>query len=100
MNNEILESSNEIKNAVSLIKDGILHSQQRVLAAINQEQLALYHAIGRFISMNTRKKKWGQVSSRPSALNYVKSYPASEVSPHQALNGVNKRYTNRFGQGL
>lgn len=59
MNNEILESSNEIKNAVSLIKDAILHSQQRALAAINQEQLALYYAIGRFISMNTRKKNWG-----------------------------------------
>lgn len=59
MSNEVLESSNEIKNAVCLIKDAILHSQQRALTAINQEQLALYYAIGRFISVNTRKKNWG-----------------------------------------
>jgi hypothetical protein len=59
MSNEVLESSNEIKNAVCLIKDAILHSQQSALTAINQEQLALYYAIGRFISINTRKKNWG-----------------------------------------
>ncbi|MBR4293762.1 MAG: hypothetical protein IKT53_02080, partial [Bacteroidaceae bacterium] len=37
-----------------------MHSQQRALAAINQEQLALYYGIGRFVSMNTRNKNWGK----------------------------------------
>ena len=40
----------ELTNAVQAIKGVILQSQQRTLAAINQEQLALYYGIGRFVS--------------------------------------------------
>jgi predicted nuclease of restriction endonuclease-like (RecB) superfamily len=50
----------ELINAVQTIKGAILQSQQRALAAINQEQLALYYGIGRFVSMNTRNKNWGK----------------------------------------
>ena len=50
----------ELTNAVQTIKGAILQSQQRALAAINQEQLALYYGIGRFVSMNTRNKNWGK----------------------------------------
>lgn len=50
----------ELNNAVKTIKGAILQSQQRALAAINQEQLALYYGIGRFVSMNTRNKNWGK----------------------------------------
>ena len=50
----------ELTNAVQIIKDAILQSQQRALSAINQEQLALYYAIGRYVSRNTRNKNWGK----------------------------------------
>ena len=50
----------ELTNAVQAIKGAILQSQRRALAAINQEQLALYYGIGRFVSMNTRNKNWGK----------------------------------------
>ena len=50
----------ELTNAVQAIKGAILQSQQHALAAINQEQLALYYGIGRFVSMNTRNKNWGK----------------------------------------
>ena len=53
-------ASNELSNAVQVIKGAILQSQQRALKAINQEQLALYYGIGRYISVNTRKKNWGK----------------------------------------
>jgi predicted nuclease of restriction endonuclease-like (RecB) superfamily len=52
-------SNNELLNAVQMIKDAILQSQQRALKSINQEQLALYFGVGRFISQNTRNKNWG-----------------------------------------
>lgn len=52
-------SNNELLNAVQVLKDAILQSQQRALKSINQEQLALYFGIGRFISQNTRNKNWG-----------------------------------------
>jgi predicted nuclease of restriction endonuclease-like (RecB) superfamily len=50
----------ELTNAVQAIKGAILQSQQHALAAINQEQMALYYGIGRFVSMNTRNKNWGK----------------------------------------
>ena len=53
---------NEIKeyqNAVEVIKTAILQSQARAIRGVNQEQLALYYGIGRYISENTRNKNWG-----------------------------------------
>ena len=47
-------------SAVQVIKEAILQSQQRALRAVNQEQLALYYGIGRYVSLNTRKKNWGK----------------------------------------
>jgi predicted nuclease of restriction endonuclease-like (RecB) superfamily len=55
----IASAGSELNNAVQVIKDAILQSQQRALKAINQEQLALYYGVGRYISVNTRKKNWG-----------------------------------------
>ena len=49
-----------IQQAVSTIKTAILQSQLRALTAVNQEQLALYFGIGRYISIHTRSKNWGQ----------------------------------------
>lgn len=51
--------SNDVQVAVSAIRTAILQSQARAVKAINQEQLALYYGIGRFISANTRNKNWG-----------------------------------------
>ena len=56
------QNSNDIRqaaNAVSILKTAILQSQARAAKAVNQEQLALYYGIGRYISANTRNKFWG-----------------------------------------
>ena len=47
------------KSAVDVIKTAILQSQARAAKAVNQEQLALYFGIGRYISENTRNNGWG-----------------------------------------
>jgi hypothetical protein len=57
-------------NAVQVIKAAILQSQQRALKAINQEQLALYYGIGRYVSTNTRKKNW-RIIIRQSKLTNI-----------------------------
>lgn len=49
-----------ITSAVSVIKTAILQSQARAAKAVNQEMLALYFGIGRFISANTRNRNWGK----------------------------------------
>ena len=51
--------SQEVSAAVCMIRSAILQSQERAIKAVNQEQLALYFGIGRFISSNTRNKNWG-----------------------------------------
>ena len=56
---KVLENT-ELSNAVQVIKSAILQSQQRALVAVNQEQLALYYGIGRFLSENTRNRNWGK----------------------------------------
>lgn len=55
--------SNELQNitsVVNVIKTAIMQSQARAAKAVNQEMLALYYGIGRFISANTRNKNWGK----------------------------------------
>lgn len=57
------EMNNEIQNitsAVNIIKTAILQSQTHAAKAVNQEMLALYFGIGRFISANTRNRNWGK----------------------------------------
>lgn len=46
--------------AVNQIRAAILQSQERAVKAVNEEQLALYYGIGRFISANTRNRNWGK----------------------------------------
>lgn len=53
-------TSHDIKTAVQVIKTAILQSQARAAKAVNQEMLALYYGIGRFISANTRNRNWGK----------------------------------------
>lgn len=53
--NEIQQTA----DAVNVLKTAILQSQARAVKAVNQEQLALYYGIGRYISANTRNKNWG-----------------------------------------
>jgi hypothetical protein len=50
----------QYQSAVDVIKTAILLSQARAAKTVNQEQLALYFGIGRYVSANTRKKNWGK----------------------------------------
>lgn len=53
------KSINAYDTAVSVIKAAILKSQARAAQAVNQELLALYYGIGKYISLNSRECKWG-----------------------------------------
>ena len=77
--------SQEVTSAISTIRSAILLSQERAVKAINQEQLALYYGIGRFISANTRNKNWGKgviegISNRlKQELPGIKGYSVSSL---------------------
>ena len=53
------DRNKQATDAVDILKSAILQSQTRAVKAVNQEQLALYYGIGRYISANTRNKNWG-----------------------------------------
>ena len=63
--------STQYNEAVQQIKGAILKSQAKALAAVNQEQLALYYGIGRYISFNTRKGFGGRMPSLLLAVSLV-----------------------------
>lgn len=46
--------------AVETIKTAILQGQYEAAKGVNRIQLAVYFGIGKYISLNTRKKFWGQ----------------------------------------
>ena len=58
--NYMADEIRKYQNAVDIIKTAILQSQARAAKAVNQEQLALYYGIGRYVSANSRKKNWGK----------------------------------------
>ena len=58
MSNKVIQMTSELRVAVQTIKTAILQSQARAVKGVNQEQLALYYGVGRYISENTRNPKW------------------------------------------
>lgn len=56
---EILEISKDYIQAVKAIKQAILESRYRAARLVNKELLALYYAIGGYISVKSRTAQWG-----------------------------------------
>lgn len=56
---QIHSNDNYVLKAVSAIKTAILQGQYEAAKDVNRVQLALYFAVGRYLSMNTRKGVWG-----------------------------------------
>ena len=50
---------NNFSRAVETIKLAILQGQYEAAKDVNRTQLAVYFGIGKYISLNTRKNKWG-----------------------------------------
>ena len=52
-------TENKYTSAVEAIKTAILQGQYEAAKGVNRIQLAVYFGIGKYISLNTRKKNWG-----------------------------------------
>lgn len=82
---------NSFQDAASSIKIAILQSQLRAVRLINQEQLALYYGIGRFISQNTRKKHWGS-----SAIKSISTYLKQDLPGLRGFSETNIKNMRLF----
>lgn len=69
------------QNAVDVIKTAILQSQARAAKAVNQEQLALYYGIGRYMSANSRKKNWGKGAIETLDKMFVVTNEITNINP-------------------
>ena len=52
-------SVQQYKQAVSVIKEAILHSQYRAAKMVTGEELSLNFGIGAYVSNRSRREKWG-----------------------------------------
>ena len=55
-----MDSLIQYNDAVNAIKTAILQGQYEAAKGVNRIQLALYYAIGKYLSQHTRKGVWGE----------------------------------------
>ena len=86
--------SPKYNDAVQQIKTAILKSQAKALAGVNQEQLALYYGIGRYISRNTREGVcvWGG----KDAIATISRQLSSEMPGLRGFSSTNLRLMRIF----
>lgn len=78
-------------DAVQAIKQAILSSQLRATRHVNEEQLALYFGIGKYISENTREGKWGT-----GAVESVSRQLSAELPGLKGYSATNLKYMRIF----
>jgi len=83
--------SPQYNDAVRQIKIAILHSQAKALAGVNQEQLALYYGIGRYISQNSRAGFWGK-----DAIDTISRQLSAEMPGLRGFSSRNLRNMRTF----
>ena len=71
--NKMIPAKDKFANAVQVIKDAILQSQQRALGAVNQEQLALTMALADMSLLILGQRTGEKVLLRVSANNCERS---------------------------
>lgn len=81
----------QYNDAVKQIKTAILQSQAKALKGVNQEQLALYYGIGRFISQNSRAGFWGK-----DAIDTISRQLSTEVPGLRGFSPRNLRNMRMF----
>lgn len=75
MSNKEIQMTSELRVAVQTIKIAILQSQALAVKGVNQEQLALYYGVWRYISENTRNQKWGSGAIETISLRLRQELP-------------------------
>lgn len=83
--------STQYNDAVKQIKTAILQSQAKALKGVNQEQLALYYGIGRFMSQNSRAGFWGK-----DAIDTISRQLSTEVPGLRGFSPRNLRNMRMF----
>lgn len=78
--------------AVETIKTAILQGQYEAAKGVNRIQLAVYFAIGKYISLNTRKGKWGTGALEVISQQLRKELPGLKGFSASSMRNMRKFY--------
>ena len=81
-----------LKDAVETIKTAIMQGQYEALKDVNRVQLAVYYAIGRYLSKNTRKGVWGTGVLRQISDQLLREMPGLRGFSENSLKNMRKFY--------
>ncbi len=79
-------------SAVEAIKTAILQGQYEAAKGVNRIQLAVYFGIGKYISLNTRKKNWGTGALKIISDQLQKELPGLRGFSENSLKNMRKFY--------
>jgi len=79
-------------SAVEAIKTAILQGQYEAAKDVNRIQLAVYFGIGKYISLNTRKKNWGTGALKIISDQLQKELPGLRGFSENSLKNMRKFY--------
>ncbi|MBR4265240.1 MAG: DUF1016 family protein [Bacteroidales bacterium] len=82
----------QYKTAVETIKTAILQGQYEAAKGINRIQLAVYFGIGKYISLNTRKKHWGKGALKIISERLQRELPGLRGFSENSLKNMRKFY--------
>ena len=80
--------------AVQTIKTAILQGQYEAAKGVNRIQLAVYFAIGKYISVNTRTQTWGT-----HALEFISDQLRRELPGLRGFSATQMREMRLFYEG-
>lgn len=89
---ENIHLSNELRNAVKVIKNAILQSQYLAAKSVNREQLSLYFGIGRYISEHSGKGFWGKGAIKQISEQLHKELPGMKGFSESSLKNMRQFY--------
>ena len=82
------------KPAAEAIKQAILQGQYEAAKGVNRIQLAVYFGIGKYISLNTRRGKWGTGALEAISQILRKELPGLKGFSVSSMKNMRKFYEN------
>ena len=73
--NNNIQLTSDLQQAVGIIKQAIQRSQARALRSVNNEVLSLYYGVGRYVSENSRHNMWGKGALKTISQELQKEVP-------------------------
>lgn len=92
--NHLMDDVMRYHSAIEAIKAAILQGQYEAAKGVNRIQLAVYFAIGKFISVNTRTNKWGS-----HALEFISDQLRRELPGLRGFSSTQMKEMRLFYEG-